>query len=319
MKKLSLVLPLAAALLCSSCVKSTKESAFKADNTATVKMSMGYKLDAVEAVKGFIEQQMGGEEDGEEGPGAKIDEGLAKIFNEKKIAEDMKKSGVELSKSTMTEKDGYKTVELEGVVKDVNAWVKKAAELEKEAEAMGESMGEDGPDLEKLPIFQSLMMAPKFYKTDKPDVAKVVVIPSLGDKMPEGAFDQLEEMDDDQREQVETFMNMIRGMISLDEMRVEMKTKLPGKILSTKGCKQEGEDTMVFSMKGADIGLDGVKNLFGLKDGVYCTFQFNPQEMKIVLEDEPKPTDSKPAEKKKEEPKPAKKDEEEKKKGGEDG
>ena len=311
MKKLMFALPLAAAMLAASCVKVTNENGFKADNTATMKMTVGYKLDAVEGLKGLIAQFGGGEDESEDGPTAQIDKAL-ESFDEKKIVEQLKKSGIEVTKSATVEKDGWKLVEMEGAVKDVNAWIKKSKEATEEGKK--EAAGEGMPNLpiSALPLH--------FYKTDKPDVAKFVIVPPLGDLLPEGAdegLDQIENLDDEQREQIETMINMVRSQISLDEMRVEMKCKLPGKILSAKGCKQEGDDTMVFSMKGGDLGLDGVKNLFGLKEGVYVTFQFDPKEMKITLEDEPKATDSKPAVK--EEAKPAKKDEEEKKKGGEDG
>ncbi len=310
MKKMMIALPLAAALLAASCVKVTNENGFKADNTATMKMTVGYKLDAVEGLKGLIAQFGGGEDESEDGPSAKIDEAV-KQFDEKKLVEQMKKSGIEVTKSATVEKDGWKLVEMEGAVKDVNAWIKKAKDTTEE----GKKEADEG--MPNLPI-TSLPF--HFYKTDKADVAKFVIIPPLGDLLPEGAdegLDQIEEMDDEQREQIETMINMVRSQISLDEMRVEMKCKLPGKILSVKGCKQEGDDMMVFSMKGGDLGLDGVKTLFGLKEGVHVTFQFDPKEMKITLEDEPKATDSKPS--KKEEAKPAKKDDEEKKKGGEDG
>jgi hypothetical protein len=202
---------------------------------------------------------------------------------------------------------------MEGVIKDVNAWIKKSAENADAAKKEAEKT-EGMPELpfNQLPF--------SFYKTDKADVAKFVVIPPLGNLLPpeaEGAFDQIEELDDEQREQIETMINMVRAQIFLDEMKMEMKIKLPGKIVSTKGCKQEGDDTMIFTMKGSDLGLDGLKGMFGMKDGVFAQFQFDPKEMKITLADEPKATDSKPAAK--EEAKPAKKDDEEKKKGGEDG
>lgn len=313
MKKLMIGLPLLAAMFSASCVKVTQETAFKADGTAAMKMSMGYKLDSVEALKGLINQfGGGGDEDSDDGPGAKIDEAV-KEFDEAKLVDAQKIAGVEITKHATVEKEGWKSVEMEGVIKDVNAWVKKSGEA---AKATAEKAG--GPSMDSMPFSK---MTPHFYKTDKENVAKFVVIPPLGDALGEmsGALDQVDEMDDEQREQVEGFINTVRSTISLDEMRVEMKVKVPGKILAVKGCKQDGENGLVFSMKGSDIGLDGVKTMFGLKEGVYATFEFDPKDFKITLEEEPKGADSKPAAPAGEAKKPEKKDEEEKKKGGEDG
>jgi hypothetical protein len=310
MKKLLIALPLVAALFSASCVKVAQESAFKADGTATTKTTMGYKLDAVEALKGLIAQFTGGGDDeSEDGPAAKIDEAL-KELSEEKLVEQTKGTGVEITKSKTEEKDGWKSVEIEGVIKDVNAWVKKSSEALKDATKDAGPIGGENP-------FTKL--TPHFYKTDKENVAKFVLIPPLGAMLEESGADlsKVDEMDDEQREQIEAFINTIRSTISLDEMRVEMKMKLPGKVLAVKGCKQDGDDGFALSIKGSDLGLDGVKTLFGLKDGVYATFQFEPKDFKIVLEEE-KVAESKPAAPK-EEKKVEKKDEEEKKKGGEDG
>lgn len=312
MKKLSIGLPLVAALLSASCVKMTQETAFKADGTATMKMSMGYKLDSVDALKGLIEQFGGGGDDSEDGPGAQIDKAV-KELDEAKLVEQQKATGVEITKHATVEKEGWKSVEMEGVIKDVNAWVKKAGEAVKsKAEESG------APGMDAMPFSK---MTPRFYKTDKENVAKFVLIPAMGDMLGEmGAnLDQIDEMEDEQREQIEGVINMVRTTVSLDEMRMEMKVKVPGKILTVKGCKQDGDDGIAFTMKGADIGLDGVKNLFGLKEGVYATFQFDPKDFKIVLETEAKAADSKPAAPVDDAKKPEKKNEEEKKKGGEDG
>ena len=85
---------------------------------------------------------------------------------------------------------------------------------------------------------------------------------------------------------------------------------LPGKILSTKGCKKnpQNEKEISFRFSGESISLTGVKDLFGMKDGVSATFQI-PKDCKLRFETR-KPK-KKAAEKKEDEAEKGKK-----KKGG---
>ncbi|HYC76040.1 MAG TPA: hypothetical protein VEI02_00295 [Planctomycetota bacterium] len=308
MKRLLTALPLLAALVCVACTKVGVDSQVRNDGGATFKMSVALKLDVFEAIKQMA--AMGGEETAEQAEEG-IDTMLENI-DDKKFAEGLKEAGFEVVKSSTADKDGWKTVEIEATHKDLNALYAKADGLMKDA---AKEQGE-------LPIdVDPSTFLPRFYKTDKPDVAKFQLMPALGsllDKLPENPLDQLDQMDDEMREMVEGQLDQMRGMLAMDEMKIEFKLKVPGKVLDVKGCKKEGDDMIVFTFKGADIGLDSAKTLFGLKDGVYATFQFDPKEFKIALKDPPKAPESKPAPAPKEAPKVEKKDEEEKRGGGED-
>src|ERR1043166_7031068 len=117
MKNLFLLLPLLfLALVAPGCIKITSETAIKNDGGATMKFAAGYKLEVLEFIKAQLKQIPGGDEEDEEGPAAKFNEGINKIndlLNDKKASEDLKKAGFEVSKSAATDKDGWKTLEVE--------------------------------------------------------------------------------------------------------------------------------------------------------------------------------------------------------------
>jgi hypothetical protein len=311
MKHVKLALVLAAAVLSASCVKMVQSGVVNADNTAKIKMTVGYKLDSIDGLKSFMDGLPIPEEAKEE-MFTNLDE-IPSKFSDKEIVEKIKKAGVDVTSSATVEKEGWKLVEIEGAIKDVNAFIaNSAADMKK-------GMSEDGMDEAIASRMGNVGF--RFFKTAEADVAKFSIMPPLNDLLPEQAdeaMEKLDELGDEERAQIEMFLDMFRAAVSLDQMRVEMKFTLPGKIQSVKGCKQEGEDTIVMTLKGSDIGLDGAKDVFGLKNGVYATFKFDPQTFKINLVDEKVAesrgtTPSAPVEPAKE-----KKNEEEKKKG-EDG
>ena len=114
MNKLAFTAILIAALAATGCVKSTSDATVKGDGTATVKMALGYNKKVIEDFKAMIESQMGGEEDGgADGPGAQFDK-FESGFDDKKVAQAWKELGLEVGKAATVEKDGWKTVEIEG-------------------------------------------------------------------------------------------------------------------------------------------------------------------------------------------------------------
>lgn len=291
MKKLLIVFPLCLALLASGCLKMNSETAIKGDGSATMKFSMGYKLDAVEKIKSQIPG--GGEEDDDSpGPGKAFHDGMAKMndaLDAKKMSEKFKSYGLEVSKAESGDKDGWKMLTIEASTKNLAETYKKMA--------ASPDMAEAAKPMKELGMGPAGFM-PHFYKTDKADVATVSLIPPLGpllDQLPQNPLEAIENMDDEQREQVEGFVEQFRTMLSLDELKFEIKIKVPGKILSVQGAKKDGDDGFAFSLLGKDMSLDSVKTLFGLKSGVSATFQFDPATFKLVLEDAPKAAESKPA------------------------
>jgi len=277
MKRFAILL-LAAVVGLTGCVKMTVKTDVKNDASGVMTMDYGVKTEALETIKGFMEsaadQGAGGEEI-EQAQEAfdQIDE----LFDDKKMAETMKEMGIEVKSATKAEKDGWKTMAVVGGVKDINVWLAKAAKKQQD------ELDEMGMD---IPIDPTKAM-PTFYKTDKQGVGKVVLIPALADlfggEMP---FDleELEELGDEELDMIESQLDMMKTMLSVDDMKAEMILNLPGKILSTTGCKKSGDNGVKFTFAGGDINLDGMKNLFGFKNGVSATFEI-PEGCKIQFKD----------------------------------
>lgn len=276
---LNLALALALAFPLTACIKGTTKLEVKADNTATVAFKFGLKTEALEKMK-EMGAQFGGEEATE-----KMDEAFGEmngLFDEKKITEKLKKGGLDVTKAVSSEKDGWKSIEIEGLVKDVNAWI---ANTKRDAEKSA-----SGSPLEALG--SSFTMTPAFYKTETEGVGQIVVIPPLGDLLSamgdgENPLSQIEDLDDETREMIEGQIDMVKSMFSLDEMVMEFTLKVPGNIVSQKGCKKVDDQTLAFNLRGAEFTFDSIKTMMGLKDGVSATFQI-PADCKLNFEDAPK-------------------------------
>ena len=300
MKRLALVPMLAAVLSAAGCFKVASDTAIKNDGSATVKLSMSAKSEVVETMKGQLD--MASEQMGDDNPQvAQMRELLDKFeaaFDEKKVAAEWKKLGLEVAKASSSDKDGWKGFEIEGSAKNIAEYNKAAAESRKSAKpSRGMSMGLEASTF-TTPRF------PKFYKTDQPNIAKVVLT-TRDSSGAQGRMPDPENLSDEQKEQVEMGLEQARSQMSLDDLKVEMRVKLPGKILSVSNCKQDG-DTLVFQVLGAGMTADTVAQM---RQPPTATLEIDPKEFKIPLEDEPK-TDSKPTSRTAEKPK---KDEQEKK------
>lgn len=287
-RTLSLVLVAVLALL-PACMKLSVGNTVNADGSGDMEMSFGYKLDTIEMLKGMVEGQMGEEGGGDgEDPFAKMDE----IFDEKKIKESMTKAGMNDVTTKIEEKDGWKTMTVKGKIKSYDEMMKKASESEDVKKAKAEDP-EAGAMIDKL-----MGGSFGFFKTDKEDVVKMSLIPPIGDLLPggeENPLEKLDEMDEDQRAMIEQQMEQMRAMFALDQMKVEMRVRLPGEIIDAQGVKKDEKDANVatWTLKGADVGLDSVKSMFGMKNGLWVKFK-KPANFGITLKEEKK-AESKPA------------------------
>ena len=275
MKRIALLLAVICALGLPSCVKMSSSTTVKNDASATMTFDMGVKMEAIEAIKEQMEAlgEMGGEE--MEEAQEKFDE-LEEMFDEKKLSAKLKEMGLEVVSSKAVEEDGWKGMKVSAKCADINKWretVKKKAEAEDE--------GGDGP-WGQMGMNDVGTMVPTFYKTSNPKVGEVVLIPPLaGDDMELPIdLEELDELGDEELDMIEAQIEMVKGMFSVSDMKMTAKLTLPGPILSTKGCKKSGESTLVFNMSGDDINLEGLKTMFGMKDGVSATFTI-PEDCKI--------------------------------------
>jgi hypothetical protein len=219
---------------------------------------------------------------------------------------------MDVAKSSTTDKDGWKKVEIEGTVKNIAEYNRKHSEVLKKMAAETEA----GP-MEQLQQMDAAKLGlpsmPRFYKTDQPNIAKVVLNSDEGGSK-NAKLEQFEEMSDEEREMIESQLDQVRGLFGLDDMSIQLKIKLPGKVLSVSNAKQDGENGIVFELLGKNFNVDTIANMAKSKGHITATIQIDPKEFKIPLEDEPK-AESKPAKTAVEKPK---KEEEEKKKKDED-
>lgn len=260
------------------CIKLNGSSVVKNDASGTMNFQVSVRSDTISEIK---EQAASfGVESDEMDTAFKE---MEAFLDEKKLAEEFKKSGLTVDSATSKEKDGWKTIDIKASFKDINAWIVKSRAASK-AKLEESGLGEMGD----LPFDQlSGMGTPNFFKTDKPGVGQCVLIPSIKDlfsSMDMNPLEALEELGEEELEQIETALDMIGGMFHLNEMNLAMSLKLPGKVLSTTGCKKSGENGIAFSMKGSEITVDRLQSMFGFMNGVSCTFEI-PEGCKIKFED----------------------------------
>lgn len=282
MNKFALCALASALLLLPGCIRSKVELTVNGDNTATIKNATSVKTEAIEAIKGFIEAS-----------GAEGGDGISNIqdmADEKKMVREMKETGIEITSSKAISEGGWKGAQVEGKIADVNEWVKKSAAKAKEKAEDSDTGLAGGMD----------RLSPRFFKTDKEGVGRIRIMQANFSGMP--AEMDLDEVDDETREAIQSQIDVMGAMFGLQEMSMEMIVTLPGKVIETKGCKKAGENKVSFAMKGTDMNVDGMKTMFGLKDGVSATFEI-PEGCKIRFEDpavkpEPKPAKDEAAEEK---------------------
>lgn len=271
------------------CIKSSNTAAINGDNTGSMTMKVGVKTEAIEQIKAMAENMggMGGDEGGDQ-----VDEAFKEIdalMDEAKLREKLEKGGFKLAKVSSSEKEGWKTLEVEASIPDVNLAIEKAV---KDTDKKTEGTPLHGM---QLPGGNGMIMLPSFYKTETEGVGQAVLVPAIAEmfeSMGENPLEQLEDMDDEMRDMVEAQIENMKSMFSVDEMSIEMTIKLPGDIVAVKGCKKVDDRTVTFAMKGGDITMDSMKNMMGLKDGVSVTFKI-PEDCKLKFQDAPKKAEKK--------------------------
>jgi hypothetical protein len=257
-------------LVLPGCIRTKTEVEFAADNTGTFKQASSIKTEAIDSIREQMELGGGNPEQ------------LNKILdqaNEKKMAQELKDVGVEITSSKSNDEGGWKGGEVAGTIKDVNEFVKKT--LEKSKKAASESGNEAGGmgDLN-----------PRFLKTSTEGVARLQIMAPFSKGFAGMSPDDIENLTDEQIDIYQAQMDMVADMFSLADVSMEIHVTVPGKITETKGCKKLTENKVAFQLKGSDINVAGARTMFGMKDGVSVDFTI-PEGMKITLED---PAASKP-------------------------
>jgi hypothetical protein len=297
------------AVTLTGCFKTEVKIVVNNDATGTISSNAGYSLETLEKIAEMVENLP----EGVEMPAGDPLEQLEKIeseFTEKKMVASAKENGVEVTSSKQYEKDGWKYVDLQGKIKDVNAWVVASEKSTKSALSEGEV--KDSP----LGALGEGFSGIKFYKTDKEGVGEVELMQPMEDVDLSGAglpggLDG-EEVPEGMDEMIEAMVEGMKERFGLNDLSMKITVTLPGKVLKTTGCTKDpqNEKQVSFSFSGASISMDGVKDMFGMKKGVRATFQI-PKDCKIKFQVRKAKPAKKAAEDKAEKP-----DDKKKKKGG---
>ena len=273
MKNLILLLTICSLSLLGGCMKNVMELKVNNDATAEITRSEAINSEVREMMITQMEAMGGGDENA-------LEE-INSIGDEKKAAEELKKLGAEVTEAKKTSEGAFEGSVVKAKIKDVNEFLKNMSKKAKEKTAEASQ--------DQAPPIDPSKMTPKFFKTDDPAIGKLQIMGPI-DTTAIGPMDlsQLDEMGDEEREAMEAQLDMMSQMMDLPSMLMQIKVTLPGEIVKTSGCKKTGEKEVTMSFKGTDISIDGMKDFFGLKNGVTATFKI-PEDCKIKFQDAKKP------------------------------
>ena len=272
-------LTIAVAATLAGCLKTETKVTINNDATGTINTKMAYSLDSLESIAEQLENLPEGVEIGED-PLEKLEK-METEFTEKKLVAAAKETGVEVTSSKEYEKDGWKTVELAGTIKDVNA---RIAASTKASKAKMAEAGNDSPFSAMGGSFSGI----KFFKTDNPNVGEVELMAALDIDMGEAGLPEgmdPSEMPEEMEEMMEAMFDTMKERFGINELSTKLTVVLPGKVRKTTGCTKnpQNEKEVTFNLSGASFSMSGVKDMFGMKDGVRATFEI-PKDCKLKFE-----------------------------------
>ncbi len=306
MMRLSFAVLFAAAVVLGGCWKSDTKAVLKADGSGTMTYESSYKLESIEAVKERMEEMRARAEENGRDPGPQMEQAETRIkdftngFEPAKVTADLKAKGIEVKSATPFEKDGWKGVKVEATFADINQ-VLDLARAQREAARAAEEEARGGGEEEGQPRRRGGMMGRmgrmgsqtdasasipvSFKKTDAANVGQAVLIPPR--QAPGGG----EGGGQGGRRGGQGGGRMGADIPGMDEIRRTLRLTLPGKIVETTNCKQEGENTVILDIKGSDMQPDEDGNLPPvITNGASVRFEI-PEGCKIRFEDAatPKP------------------------------
>jgi hypothetical protein len=269
------------ACLSTGCIKTSNETAVKADGTASVKMSVRYKTDTYASMKkapldctcwriyqvhkDSIPAAMRALADFESS------------FDAAKVSEKWSKLGLDVSKAAVTESDGWRVLEMEATVPSVAEYHAKLAEASK---AWKDEY------LTAIPWYlhsRKLMpRLPRFYRTSEPDVVKAVI--PVADVGPE--LKDIAELEEAEHKKLRTQLGYLRTLKAFDEGAIRVRVELPGTIQSVENASQDGS-AVVFEIKGPDVTPEGISAQAAARGQIVAKLKIDPATFKIPLETEP--------------------------------
>jgi hypothetical protein len=267
--------------LATGCIKSTTDSAVKPDGSATVTLSVRYALDAIEKMNKvpdsctcwYVYQIHKDSVPAARKALAAFESG----FDGKKVSDAWTQLGLRVTKSAVSDRDGWRILEIEAStanVADVNA-------------KLASAMKTAGADeyLTKIPRYlhsrKLLPKLPRFYKTSDPAVVKAVIpVADFGQ-----GVENLSPLREEERNKLEKQLTYMRNMRSFDDGEITVRVKLPGTIVSVDNAKQEGTDTVVLDLAGPRMDPDVISGQAKAKGLITVMLKIDPGTFKIPLEE----------------------------------
>lgn len=280
MKKVFLWTLVAALGTAAGCIKSSSDVAIKADGSFSVKLSVSYLTSTYEKMKSapldctcwrFYQIHK------DSIPVARRAlDAFEAGFDDKKVGAQWARLGLQVGRSSLTERDGFRVLEIEATGSSISDFNAKLAAALKAA----------GPDeyLTALPWFlhtrRIIPRVPRFMKTADPEVVKAVIpVGDVGDELA-----GLADLTEDAKGKLSSQLSYMRMMKAFDEGAIKVRVKLPGTIVSVENGTKEGTDTVVLDLKGPEIEPQTISNQAKAKGKITATLKIDPKTFKIPLE-----------------------------------
>jgi hypothetical protein len=279
MKKAFLCALVLALGLTTGCVKTTSEAAVKADGSATVKMSARYLISSIEKMKSVPDDctcwkvyqihELSV-------PAAR--RGLLAFEGEwdgRRVSDRWARLGLNVTKSSVSESDGWRVIDLEASTANVADYhAKLAAELKAAAKE---------EYLTAIPWYlhtrRLLPKLPRFYKTSDPTVVKAVVeVADVG-----AQIDALADLTPDERTILEKQLTYMKALRTFKQGEIKVLVRLPGTVVSVTNAKQDGTDGLSFDLKGDEVEPETVAAQAKAKGLITATFKVDPKTFTMPL------------------------------------
>lgn len=263
------------------CIKSSSDAVVKPDGSATVTMSVTYNTQMYEKLKAapldcscwrvyqvhqdsvpIVYQELAAFE---------------RAFDTKALTQRWADLGLKVSRASVTDRDGWRTLEVEASATDVAEYDKKLLSAMKAA----------GPDpyITAIPWYlhtrKLLPKLPRFYKTADPGVVKAVIATTDNG----AAIGDLSELNAEERDKLERQLTYMRGLRGFNQGEVKVRIKLPGTIVSVDNGTQEGSDVVVVAIEGSKVDPDWISKQAKAKGQVTVMLKVDPATFKIPLAD----------------------------------
>lgn len=263
------------------CIKTSSQATVKNDGSATVTMRVACQAETLHSIRTapdsctcwnyyqIHEKSI---------PAARREfSAFESEFDPEQLKTRWSRLGLQVSKASMSESGGWKTLEIEASTESTAAYYSKLANMTKLF----------GPDeyLTALPWYlhtrKLLPKFPRFHKTADPTVVKVTI--PVGDSGSEIAG--LSDLTEAQRNNLNVQLRYLRSNKAFDIGEIRVSVKLPGTIISVENATKDGTDGVRFEVRGQDVTPETIASQAKAKGMITAMLKIDPAAFKIPLEE----------------------------------